>query len=54
VAEVGLARARTWLLYLAASAVNFDSGELAIHQVLGVVPGRRGESWMPPTRAGWS
>jgi len=54
VAEVGVARARTWRLYLAASAVNFDSGELAIHQVLGVVPDGRGVSGMPPTRAGWS
>jgi cyclopropane-fatty-acyl-phospholipid synthase len=53
VAEVGVARARIWLLYLAASAVNFDSGELGVHQVLGVVPGARGESGMPPTRAGW-
>ena len=53
VAEVGVMRARTWRLYLAASAVNFDSGELAVHQVLGVVPGPRGESGMPPTRAAW-
>jgi cyclopropane-fatty-acyl-phospholipid synthase len=53
VAQVGTARARVWRLYLAASAVNFDSGELAVHQVLGVVPGPKGESGMPPTRAGW-
>ncbi len=53
VAEVGTARARVWRLYLAGSAVNFDSGELAVHQVLGVVPGPKGESGMPPTRAGW-
>ena len=25
---------RTWLLYLSASAVNFEAGNLAIHQVL--------------------
>jgi cyclopropane-fatty-acyl-phospholipid synthase len=54
VAEVGVARARTWRLYLAGSAVNFDSGELAVHQVLGVVPGPDGASGMPPTRDGWS
>jgi cyclopropane-fatty-acyl-phospholipid synthase len=53
VAQVGTARARVWRLYLAASAVNFDSGELAVHQVLGVVPGPGGESGMPATRAGW-
>jgi cyclopropane-fatty-acyl-phospholipid synthase len=54
VAEVGVVRARTWRLYLAASAVNFDSGELAVHQVLGVVPDARGASGMPPTRRSWS
>jgi cyclopropane-fatty-acyl-phospholipid synthase len=54
VADVGVALARTWRLYLAGSAVNFDSGELAVHQVLGVVPGPNGASGMPATRDGWS
>jgi cyclopropane-fatty-acyl-phospholipid synthase len=54
VAQVGTARARIWRLYLAGSAVNFDSGELSVHQVLGVVAGSNGESGMPPTREGWN
>ena len=41
VALVGLPRANIWRLYMAASANGFDDGGLAIHQVLGVVPGRR-------------
>ena len=53
VALVGLTRARIWLLYMAASANGFDDGGLAVHQVLGVVPGGDGLSGMPPTRAGW-
>ncbi len=53
VALVGPARARIWLLYMAASANGFDDGGLAIHQVLGVVPDADGSSGMPPTRAGW-
>lgn len=36
VAEVGLARARIWRLYMAASAINFEEGRTQIHQVLGV------------------
>jgi cyclopropane-fatty-acyl-phospholipid synthase len=54
VAQVGTARARVWRLYLAGSAVNFDSGELSVHQVLGVVASEDGESGMPATRNGWS
>jgi cyclopropane-fatty-acyl-phospholipid synthase len=50
---VGPARARVWRLYMAASAVNFEAGRTAIHQVLGVKTGPRGESGMPPTRAEW-
>ena len=41
VALVGPARANIWRLYMAASAIGFDDGGLAIHQVLGVVPDRR-------------
>ena len=36
----GVARARVWRLYMAGSAVGFDDGGIAIHQVLGVVPTR--------------
>jgi cyclopropane-fatty-acyl-phospholipid synthase len=53
VALVGLPRASIWRLYMAASANGFDDGGLAIHQVLGVVPGPDGHSAMPPTRTGW-
>jgi cyclopropane-fatty-acyl-phospholipid synthase len=38
---------------MAASANGFDDGGLAIHQVLGIVPGSDGASGMPPTRQGW-
>ncbi len=53
VALVGLPRANIWRLYMAASANGFDDGGLAVHQVLGLVPGPDGRSGMPPTRAGW-
>jgi cyclopropane-fatty-acyl-phospholipid synthase len=48
---VGEGRARVWRLYMAGSALNFEAGRNSIHQVLGVRPGSRGESGMPPTRA---
>jgi cyclopropane-fatty-acyl-phospholipid synthase len=53
VAEVGVRRARVWLLYMAASANGFEDGGISIHQVLGVVPGPDGRSGMPPTRSAW-
>ena len=53
VAEVGVRRARVWLLYMAASANGFEDGGISIHQVLGVVPGDDGGSGMPPTRSAW-
>jgi cyclopropane-fatty-acyl-phospholipid synthase len=54
VAEVGVRRARVWLLYMAASANGFDDGGISIHQVLGVMPGADGRSGMPPTRGAWT
>ncbi len=51
VALVGTERARVWRLYMAASAMAFADNEIAIHQVLGVVPTSTGASGMPPTRA---
>ena len=36
---------------MAASAMAFADNEIAIHQVLGVVPTATGASGMPPTRA---
>ena len=53
VSLVGPGRASIWRLYMAASANGFDDGGLAIHQVLGVVPGPGGRSGMPATRTGW-
>ena len=53
VALVGRARADIWRLYMAASAVGFDDGGIAVHQVLGVLPGPDGSSGMPRTRGDW-
>ena len=53
VSAVGEARARIWLLYMAASANGFDNGGIAVHQVLGLKPSGRGDSGMPPTRHAW-
>lgn len=50
---VGRARADIWRLYMAASAVGFDDGGIAVHQVLGVAPGPEGTSGMPATRQTW-
>ncbi|MDA8292021.1 MAG: cyclopropane-fatty-acyl-phospholipid synthase [Actinomycetota bacterium] len=50
---VGEERARVWRLYMSGSAVNFDVGGIALHQVLGVVPDRDGSSGMARTRAGF-
>jgi cyclopropane-fatty-acyl-phospholipid synthase len=52
-ALAGAARTRVWWLYMTVSANGFDDGGLSIHQVLGVVPGQRGESGMPMTRSAW-
>jgi len=53
VALVGRARADIWRFYMAASAVGFDDGGIAVHQVLGVVPEADGTSGMPRTRESW-
>ena len=51
---VGAQRARTWLLYLAASALGFeDAHRLTIHQVLAVRPRDDGTAGLPRTRRGW-
>ena len=44
-------RARVWRLYMAGSAMNFESGNITVHQVLGVRPHPDGRSEMPLTRA---
>jgi cyclopropane-fatty-acyl-phospholipid synthase len=46
VAEVGTARARIWRLYLTASALNFEAGRTAVHQLL-AVRSDGGRSGMP-------
>ena len=50
---VGEPRAKIWRLYMAGSAVGFDDGGIAIHQVLGVVTSDTGNAAMPATRRGW-
>ncbi len=54
VSEVGVRRARVWLLYMAASANGFADGGISVHQVLGVLPTPDGRSGMPPTRSAWT
>jgi cyclopropane-fatty-acyl-phospholipid synthase len=48
VALVGEAPARVWRLYMAGSAVNFETNRIQIHQVLGVKTPPTGASGMPP------
>ena len=47
-------RARVWRLYMAASALSFESGRIGVNQVLAVRPGPRGESGLPSTRGSWA
>jgi cyclopropane-fatty-acyl-phospholipid synthase len=51
---VGEARAKIWRLYMAGSAVGFEDGGIAIHQVLGVVRSSTGNADMPATRREWN
>jgi len=44
-------RARVWRLYMAGSALGFQSNRLGINQVLAVKPGPGGASGLPRTRA---
>ncbi len=50
VALVGRPRADIWRLYMAASALGFEDGGIAVHQVLGVLPDPDGASGMPRIR----
>lgn len=54
VALVGAHRARIWKLYMAGSAVGFEDGGIAVHQVLGVKRTDEGVSGMPLTRDRWA
>ena len=47
VAEAGLATARVWRLYMAASRLGFDLDTIQLHQTLGVKLGPGGSSGMP-------
>lgn len=47
VAEVGLPKARTWRLYLAASRVGFDINRIQLHQFLGTKTTVEGDSGYP-------
>ncbi len=49
----GEARAKIWRLYMAGSAIGFEDGGIAIHQVLGVVPSEDGGAGVAPTRHDW-
>ena len=44
------AHARIWRLYIAGSALAFDSHRIGVNQVLAVKPGRHGRSGMPLVR----
>lgn len=46
-------RARTWLLYLAASALAFEHGNITIFQVVAVRQGEQAASNLPLTRSQW-
>jgi cyclopropane-fatty-acyl-phospholipid synthase len=47
VGEFGLARARVWRLYMAASRLGFERDNIQLHQVLGVKLRERGRSGFP-------
>jgi cyclopropane-fatty-acyl-phospholipid synthase len=47
VREVGLAKARTWRLYLAGVQLAFERNGIQLHQVLGVKTHPDGRSEMP-------
>jgi cyclopropane-fatty-acyl-phospholipid synthase len=52
VAEVGIARARIWRLYMAGSALGFEAGRLQVHQLLAVRPDQ-GASGVPLRPGAW-
>jgi cyclopropane-fatty-acyl-phospholipid synthase len=52
VAEVGRARARIWRLFMAGSALGFETGRLQVHQVV-AVRGDGGASGMPLVPGAW-
>ncbi len=53
VAEVGVATAKVWGLYMSASRLGFERNSIQLHQVLAVKPGANGDSGIP-LRPWWS
>jgi cyclopropane-fatty-acyl-phospholipid synthase len=51
VRHVGVGRARVWRLYMAASAIGFESNRTSVHQVLAVRP--TGDRTLLPLRPDW-
>src|SRR6185369_10762618 len=49
--HVGAGRARVWRLYMAASAIGFESNRTSVHQVLAVRP--TGDRTQLPLRPSW-
>lgn len=47
VADVGLATAKVWGLYMAASRLGFERNDIQLHQVLGVKLADRGDAGVP-------
>jgi len=54
VAEVGLATAKVWGLYMAGSRLGFEINNVQLHQVLAVKVGRDGDDGGLPLRPWWS
>jgi cyclopropane-fatty-acyl-phospholipid synthase len=54
VAEVGLATAKVWGLYMAGSRLGFEMNNVQLHQVLAVKVGRDGDDGGLPLRPWWT
>jgi cyclopropane-fatty-acyl-phospholipid synthase len=54
VAEVGLATAKVWGLYMAGSRLGFETNVIQLHQVLAVKPDHRGDDGALPLRPWWT
>ena len=54
VAEVGLATAKVWGLYMAGSRLGFESNGIQLHQVLMDRPDQRGVAGELPLRPWWT
>ena len=50
VRETSVGRARVWRIYMAGSALAFETNRIGVNQVLAVRPGPDGRSGMPATR----